>query len=148
MRDTLLVQPAVQRHSIVADNSSAARIHALSLHELLQRDRQAELDTFVEDIALLDLAPGEVLTPAQLARTHLARHRLTPHLLVHAGLEEEFADLPPGDREAVVVGDVDATTRKAFGGLRGKGSTAPAAGAAQRCAAELLAMVSAATGSE
>lgn len=53
----------------------------------------------------LDLAPGEVLTPAQLARTHLAAHRLTPHLLVHAGLEEEFADLPPGEREAVVVGD-------------------------------------------
>ncbi len=53
----------------------------------------------------LDLAPEEVLTPAQLARTHLARHRLTPHLLVHAGLEEEFADLPPGEREAVVVGD-------------------------------------------
>ena len=57
----------------------------------------------------LDLAPGELLTPAQLARTYLVAHRLTPHLLVHANLEEEFADLPsglpPGGREAVVVGD-------------------------------------------
>jgi ribonucleotide monophosphatase NagD (HAD superfamily) len=53
----------------------------------------------------LELAPDEVLTPAQLARAHLARHRLTPHLLVHANLEEEFAGLPPGGREAVVVGD-------------------------------------------
>ncbi len=53
----------------------------------------------------LDLAPEELLTPAQLARTHLAAHRLTPHLLVHANLEEEFAGLPPGEREAVVVGD-------------------------------------------
>jgi HAD superfamily hydrolase (TIGR01458 family) len=57
----------------------------------------------------LDLAPEELLTPAQLARTYLVAHRLTPHLLVHANLEEEFADLPsdlaPGQREAVVVGD-------------------------------------------
>ena len=53
----------------------------------------------------LDLAPGDVLTPAQLARTHLVQHRLAPHLLVHAGLEEEFADLPTGEREAIVVGD-------------------------------------------
>lgn len=53
----------------------------------------------------MELAPDEVLTPAQLARAHLARHRLTPHLLVHANLEEEFAGLPPGGREAIVVGD-------------------------------------------
>ena len=47
----------------------------------------------------------EVLTPAQLARAHLAEHELAPHLLVHANLEEEFADLRPGKGEAVVVGD-------------------------------------------
>lgn len=61
----------------------------------------------VADLARIgiNLEPGEVLTPAQLAREHLIRNRLTPHLLVHANLEEEFADLPPGGREAVVVGD-------------------------------------------
>lgn len=53
----------------------------------------------------IPLGPGDVLTPAQLALGYLAEHRLTPHLLVHANLEEEFAGVPPGDREAVVVGD-------------------------------------------
>lgn len=52
-----------------------------------------------------EVAPEEVLTPAQLARAHLLEHGLTPHLLVHPGLEEEFADLPPGAGEAVIVGD-------------------------------------------
>jgi HAD superfamily hydrolase (TIGR01458 family) len=53
----------------------------------------------------LELDAEEVLTPAQLARAHLIEHHLTPHLLVHPDLEEEFADLPPGKSEAVVVGD-------------------------------------------
>lgn len=53
----------------------------------------------------LAVAENEVLTPAQLARAYLAAHGLTPHLLVHEDLEEEFAGLPPGRREAVVVGD-------------------------------------------
>ena len=53
----------------------------------------------------LDLAPGELLTPGQIAVDYLTAHRLTPHLLVHEGLEEEFAALPPGETEAVVVGD-------------------------------------------
>jgi len=53
----------------------------------------------------LDLAAEEVLTPAQLARAHLIEHGLTPHLLVHPNLEEEFAGLPPGEAKAVVVGD-------------------------------------------
>jgi HAD superfamily hydrolase (TIGR01458 family) len=51
------------------------------------------------------LAPDELLTPARLARDYLAAHGLTPHLLVHANLEEEFAGLPAGGRAAVVVGD-------------------------------------------
>jgi len=53
----------------------------------------------------IELGPGDLLTPAQLAVAHLTERRLTPRLLVHADLEEEFADLPPGDAEAVVVGD-------------------------------------------
>jgi len=51
------------------------------------------------------LAPEDLLTPAQLARDYLAEQGLTPHLLVHASLEEEFAGLPRGGREAVVVAD-------------------------------------------
>ena len=53
----------------------------------------------------LRLEPGELLTPGQMAVEYLTAHRLTPHLLIHEGLGEEFAALPPGDAEAVVVGD-------------------------------------------
>lgn len=61
----------------------------------------------VADLAAIgfEAEPGTVLSPAQLARGHLAQHGLVPHLLVHSGLEEEFADLPPGAGEAVVIGD-------------------------------------------
>jgi HAD superfamily hydrolase (TIGR01458 family) len=53
----------------------------------------------------LNLDADDILTPAQLVRNHLIRRKLTPHLLVHPGLEEEFEGLPPGTGEAVVVGD-------------------------------------------
>lgn len=55
----------------------------------------------------IDVAPGEILSPAQLARRRLVEDGLTPHLLVHENLEEEFADLAGGGdaREAVIVGD-------------------------------------------
>lgn len=53
----------------------------------------------------LETDPGDVLTRAQLARQRLAEEQLTPHLMVRASLKEEFAGLPPGEREAVVVGD-------------------------------------------
>lgn len=51
------------------------------------------------------LAPEDLLTPAQLARDYLAHHGLTPHLLVHENLEEEFAGLPECGCGAVVIGD-------------------------------------------
>jgi HAD superfamily hydrolase (TIGR01458 family) len=50
-------------------------------------------------------APDELLTPAMMARRVLAERGLTPYLLIHPGLEEDFASLPPGGREAVVIGD-------------------------------------------
>lgn len=53
----------------------------------------------------LALEAEEVLSPAQLARRRLIDERLAPHLLVHENLEEEFAGLPAGSGEAVVIGD-------------------------------------------
>lgn len=53
----------------------------------------------------LELMEDELLAPARAARSYLVRHQLTPHLLVHPDLEEDFAGLPDGTREAVVVGD-------------------------------------------
>lgn len=51
------------------------------------------------------VTPAEVLTPAEAACDWLRREGYAPHLLAHPDLEEDFADLPGGDRTAVVVGD-------------------------------------------
>ena len=53
----------------------------------------------------VELTGEELFTPAQAARAWLAERRLSPHLLVYPALEEDFAGLPAGEREAVVVGD-------------------------------------------
>jgi HAD superfamily hydrolase (TIGR01458 family) len=53
----------------------------------------------------LSIAANELLTPAVMARSALTEGGLTPYLLVHPNLEEDFAGLPPGEREAVVIGD-------------------------------------------
>ena len=54
-----------------------------------------------------DIAAEELFTPAQAARKLLIEGGLTPHLLIHPALEEDFRGLPfptEGD-QAVVVGD-------------------------------------------
>jgi HAD superfamily hydrolase (TIGR01458 family) len=53
----------------------------------------------------LTIADEELFTPAQAARDWLASRKLSPHLLVHPALLEDFAGLPKGEPEAVVVGD-------------------------------------------
>lgn len=61
----------------------------------------------IADLAAMGLhiATGELLTPAIMARGYLEQKRLTPVLLVHPDLEEDFAGLGRGGRPAVVVGD-------------------------------------------
>ena len=53
----------------------------------------------------IEVAPGELFTPAGAALDLIRREGWTPHLLVHPDLEEDFADCPAGDTVAVVVGD-------------------------------------------
>ena len=53
----------------------------------------------------LDVAAGELLTPALAAHGYLAGRGLTPHLLVHPAFEEDFSGLPADGPPAVVVGD-------------------------------------------
>jgi HAD superfamily hydrolase (TIGR01458 family) len=53
----------------------------------------------------LPVAEDALFMPALAARQYLEQQRLTPRLLVHPALAEDFADLPPGEAEAVVVGD-------------------------------------------
>jgi HAD superfamily hydrolase (TIGR01458 family) len=51
-----------------------------------------------------DIALEELFTAPLVVRRHLLKHNLRPYLLVHPDLEEEFADLPQEDPNAVVVG--------------------------------------------
>ncbi|HEY6008016.1 MAG TPA: TIGR01458 family HAD-type hydrolase [Geobacteraceae bacterium] len=44
-----------------------------------------------------------VFTAPRAVRRHLLAHRLSPYLLIHPNLEAEFADLPQGEPNAVVV---------------------------------------------
>lgn len=61
----------------------------------------------IADLARMGLrtANAELLTPALMARTYLAAHRLKPHLVVHPDLAEDFSGLARSGPEAVVVGD-------------------------------------------
>lgn len=47
----------------------------------------------------------ELFTPALAARKMIERQGLTPHLLIHPALAEDFAGLEHGERRAVVIGD-------------------------------------------
>jgi HAD superfamily hydrolase (TIGR01458 family) len=53
----------------------------------------------------LDIAANELITPAEAARTWLADHKRTPHLLVHPDLTEDFDGLAVYADRALVVGD-------------------------------------------
>lgn len=53
----------------------------------------------------LHVSDDELLTPALMARAYLKSHVLSPFLVVHPNLEEDFAGLGSGRPEAVVVGD-------------------------------------------
>ena len=62
-----------------------------------------------EDLQALgfQVAPAQVFTAPGAIRRHLERHRLCPYLLIHERLEPEFADLPRGEPNAVVLGDAE-----------------------------------------
>ena len=51
------------------------------------------------------IADEELFTPAQAASAWLSARKLSPHLLIHPALAEDFANLPPSETEAVVIGD-------------------------------------------
>ncbi len=53
----------------------------------------------------LDAAPDHIYTPAALVRAHCLERGLSPFLVAHPDLAEDFAGLAAPGREAVVVGD-------------------------------------------
>lgn len=57
----------------------------------------------------LEIEAGELFTPAQAACDWLSSRRLSPFLVVHPDLVEEFAGLKGTSGEAVVVGDAGET---------------------------------------
>jgi len=53
----------------------------------------------------ISIADEELFTPAQAASAWLSARQLSPHLLIHPALQEDFANLPASGTEAVVIGD-------------------------------------------
>jgi HAD superfamily hydrolase (TIGR01458 family) len=53
----------------------------------------------------LFISDEELLTPAMMARAFLQKHQLSPFLVVHPELLEDFAGLASGHPEAVIIGD-------------------------------------------
>ena len=53
----------------------------------------------------VELAPEELFTPAQAACDWMSARNLSPHLLIHPNLAEDFAGTTGGEGTAVVVGD-------------------------------------------
>ncbi|HZF33214.1 MAG TPA: TIGR01458 family HAD-type hydrolase [Candidatus Angelobacter sp.] len=51
------------------------------------------------------IADDELFTPARAAREWIGAHGVSPYLLIHPGLAEDFAGLPQDGKDAVVVGD-------------------------------------------
>lgn len=80
----------------------------LSLRFLTNTSRKTSA-AVCEELERLGFAvrPDQVFTAPGAIRRHLERHRLTPYLLVHERLEPEFAGLPEGEPDAVVLGDAE-----------------------------------------
>jgi HAD superfamily hydrolase (TIGR01458 family) len=81
----------------------AARIPLKFITNTTRRPRRR----IVEDLARLGVhvAFEDVYTPATIAHDFLAQRRLTPFLVVHPDLREDFSGLATDGEEAVVVGD-------------------------------------------
>ena len=77
---------------------------ALCFLSNVTRQSAAALRAKLEALGL-DFAEDPLFTPAIAARAYIERERLRPHLLVHPKLEDEFAEMKEGPKDAVIVGD-------------------------------------------
>lgn len=90
---------------------SAEAIDMLRRHDLpfrfLTNTTSAPRRSIVEKLAAMDMTiePHHIFTPAMAARQIITDRGLKPHFLVRPALMEDFADLPDGDRPAVILGD-------------------------------------------
>ena len=85
-----------------------ARLRATGLpFKFVTNTTRRPLARIVADLAALGIeaTSGDVFTPAALARDFLRQRNLSPFLIVHPELREDFHDLPSETTEAVVIGD-------------------------------------------
>lgn len=84
------------------------RLHAAGLPvRFLTNSTRRSKRRLIEELAAfgIGVAPDEVFTPVAAARAWLDENGHVPHLLIHPGLEEDFADCGTEGPVAVVVGD-------------------------------------------
>lgn len=88
------------------DAIARLRGSGLGLHFVTNITRQPRRSVIAQLARMgIEADETEVFTPAIAARAWLAAHGLAPHLLVHPALVEDFAGLPSGGPDAVVIGD-------------------------------------------
>jgi len=98
----------VGREALPGAAEALARLRAASLPlgfvtNTTRRSRRA----IRADLAAMGLAiaDDELFTPARAAREWIGARGLSPYLLIHPGLAEDFASLPQDGKDAVVIGD-------------------------------------------
>lgn len=99
-------------HALPGAAEAIARLHAspLALRFLTNTTRtpKPKIVTRLRGFGL-DVAPEEIFTPAEAACTFLKSRSLSPFLLVHPALEEEFEGVTGDQGEAVIIGGVGET---------------------------------------
>jgi HAD superfamily hydrolase (TIGR01458 family) len=82
------------------------RTAALPLAFITNTTRRSR-ETIRTDLGAMGLmiAPEELFTPARAVRDWIAGRGLSPYLLIHRGLAEDFAGLESEGTDAIVVGD-------------------------------------------
>ncbi|MEJ2435944.1 MAG: TIGR01458 family HAD-type hydrolase [Pseudolabrys sp.] len=98
----------VGEHSLAGAREALERLHAAGLPvRYITNTTRSTRREIVARLAAMDLRipPEEVFTAPLAARRLIEERGLRPLLLVHSGLEEEFAGLDTGRPDAVLVGD-------------------------------------------
>lgn len=91
-------------------NETLSRLHATGLpFRFLTNTTRTPKRALLTKLAQMrvDIQADTVFTPAEAARTELVSRGLSPHLLIHPDLAEDFSDLaiPEAKGAAVVIGD-------------------------------------------
>ncbi len=98
----------VGRESLPAAADALARLRAADLPlGFVTNTTRRSRRVICADLAAMGfvIADDELFTPARAAREWIGAHGLSPYLLIHPGLVEDFAGLPQDGKDAVIIGD-------------------------------------------